>query len=108
MRNVTNPTHHPRLDQRITEWEAELRKELDGSDRTARRALPGLQAYAAYYRRFRKTYHVELQLESTLLKGRAIPRSPALVTGMVAAELKNQLLRAGHDLDAIEPPVTLD
>jgi DNA/RNA-binding domain of Phe-tRNA-synthetase-like protein len=108
MRGVANPTHHPRLDQRITAWEAELRKALSGSDRATLRALPVLQAYAAYYRRFRKTYHVELQLESVLLKGRAMPRSPALVAAMVAAELKNLLLTAGHDLEVIEPPVTLD
>jgi len=108
MRGVDNPTRHPGLDQRITEWEAELRKEFSGSDRATLRALPVLQAYAAYYRRFRKTYHVELQLESVLLKGRAIPRSPGLVAAMVAAELKNLLLTAGHDLEVIEAPVTLD
>jgi DNA/RNA-binding domain of Phe-tRNA-synthetase-like protein len=37
-----------------------------------------------------------------------MPRSPALVAAMVAAELKNLLLTAGHDLEVIEPPVTLD
>jgi DNA/RNA-binding domain of Phe-tRNA-synthetase-like protein len=108
MRDVANPARHPGLDRRITEWEAELRRQLGASDRATLRALPVLQAYAAYYRGFRKTYHVELQLESVLLKGRAIPRSPALVAAMVAAELKNLLLTAGHDLAAIEPPVTLD
>jgi DNA/RNA-binding domain of Phe-tRNA-synthetase-like protein len=108
LRGVANPTHHPGLDQRITEWEADLRRRLGGSDRAALRALPVLRAYAAHYRRFRKTYHVELQLESVLLKGRAIPRSPGLVAAMVAAELRSLLLTAGHDLRAIESPVTLD
>jgi DNA/RNA-binding domain of Phe-tRNA-synthetase-like protein len=108
MRGVANPPHHSALDQRITAWEAELRRHFAGSDRAALRALPVLQAYAAYYRRFRKTYHVELQLESVVLKGRAIPRSPALVAAMVAAELTNLLLTAGHDLEVVEPPVTLD
>jgi DNA/RNA-binding domain of Phe-tRNA-synthetase-like protein len=108
MRGVANPTRHPGLDQRITEWEADLQQRFSGSDRATLRALPVLQAYAAYYRRFRKTYHVELQLESILLKGRAIPRSPGLVAAMVAAELKNLLLTAGHDLGVIEAPVTLE
>ena len=107
MRGVTNPTGHPGLEERIAEWEADLRRELGGRDRAALRTLPVLQAYAAYYRRFRKTYHVELQLESVVLKGRAMPRTPALVAAMVAAELKSLLLTAGHDLGAVEPPVTL-
>jgi DNA/RNA-binding domain of Phe-tRNA-synthetase-like protein len=108
MRGVTNPTHHTGLDQRIAASEAELRTRFGGNDRTELRTHPILRAYAMYYRRFRKTYHVELQLESILFKGKPIPRSPALVAAMVAAELKNCLLTAGHTLEAIEPPVTLD
>jgi DNA/RNA-binding domain of Phe-tRNA-synthetase-like protein len=108
MRGVANPSHHPGLDRRVAEWEAELRTRFGATDRATLRALPVLQAYAAYYRRFRKTYHVELQLESILLRGKAIPRSPALVGAMVAAELRHQLLTAGHDLAAVGTPVTLD
>jgi DNA/RNA-binding domain of Phe-tRNA-synthetase-like protein len=108
LRGVSNPTHHPEIDQRIATWEAELRTRFGGSDRTALRAHPVLQAYAAYYRRFRKTYHVGLQLESVLFKAKALPRSPGLVAAMVAAELRNGLLTAGHDLTAVEMPVTLD
>jgi DNA/RNA-binding domain of Phe-tRNA-synthetase-like protein len=108
MRGVSNPAHHPGLDQRVSDWQAELATRFGASDRAALRALPVLQAYAAHYRRFRKTYHVELQLESVLFKGRAIPRSPALVCAMVAAELRNLLLTAGHDLAAVEAPIILD
>ena len=72
------------------------------------RALDRLQAYRAYYKRFKKTYHVQLQLESIAFKGKSIPRVAALVEAMFAAELKNQLLTAGHDLDVVEPPVKLD
>jgi DNA/RNA-binding domain of Phe-tRNA-synthetase-like protein len=107
MRGVTNPTHHAGLDQRIAASEAELPTRFSVRDRTELREHPVLQAYAAHYRRFRKTYHVELQLESVLFKGRSIPRSPALVAAMVAAELKSLLLTAGHDLKAVETPVTL-
>lgn len=107
MRNVSNPAHHAGLDRRIAEREGELRARFHGSDRTALRALPLVQAYAAYYKRYRKTYHVQLQLESVALKGKAIPRSPALVGAMVMAELTHLLLTAGHDLDVIQPPVTL-
>ena len=71
-------------------------------------ALPILQAYAAYYKAFRKSYHVLFQLESIALKGKSIPSVVPLVEAMFMAELKNRLLTAGHDLNALELPVTLD
>ncbi|HSE95058.1 MAG TPA: phenylalanine--tRNA ligase beta subunit-related protein [Methylomirabilota bacterium] len=108
MRGVTNPTHHPGLEQRILEWDAGLRTRFGGGDRTRLRDHPILHAYAVYYRRFRKTYHVALQLESVLFKDQALPRSPALVAAMVAAELTNGLLTAGHDEATVAPPVTLE
>ena len=61
-----------------------------------------IQAYAAYYERFNKTYHVQLQLESVALKGKSIPRVSALVEAMFMAELENLLLTAGHDLDVVQ------
>jgi DNA/RNA-binding domain of Phe-tRNA-synthetase-like protein len=67
-----------------------------------------LQAYEAYYHRFKKTYHVQLQLESILFKGKSIPSVAALVEAMFMAEMDNLLLTAGHDLDALQLPVRLD
>ena len=107
MRNLTNPAQHPALEHWIAECERELRARFAGSDRSALRALPPLQAYAAYYKRYGKTYHVQLQLESVALKGKAITRSSALVSAMVTTELKHLLLTAGHDLETVQPPVTL-
>lgn len=69
---------------------------------------PIIQAYAAYYKKFRKSYHVLLQVESIALNGRSIPNVNAVVAAMFMAELKNFLLTAGHDLDSIEDPVLLD
>ena len=51
---------------------------------------------------------MQLQLESVALKGRPIPRVASLVESMFMAEPTNLLLTAGHDLDAVEGPVTLD
>ncbi len=70
--------------------------------------LPVLQAYNTYYRRFKKTYHVQLQLESIAWKGKLIPNVSALVEAMFMAEMKNMLLTAGHDLDVLHLPLTLD
>lgn len=108
MRNVCNPPQHAALEERKAALEAELRARFAGQDRAALRALPVLQAYDAYYKQFKKTYHVQLQLESIVFKGRSLPGVAALVEAMFMAELKNMLLTAGHDLDVVREPVTLD
>ena len=60
------------------------------------------------FQHLKKTYHVQLQLESIVQKGRSIPRVAALVESMFMAEVKNMLLTAGHDLDVLQLPLTLD
>jgi len=105
MGQVANPERHDRLDERKAKLELELRSRFDGYDRRAFKALPILSAYGEFYRRFGKTYHVQLQLESLVLKGKPIPKVAALVEAMFMAELENQLLTAGHDLDRVVMPV---
>jgi DNA/RNA-binding domain of Phe-tRNA-synthetase-like protein len=106
--DVVNPSHSAALEERKAELERALRARFAGLSRADLRALPTLQAYEAYYRRFQKTYHVQLQLESVALRGKSIPRVAALVEAMFMAELQNQLLTAGHDLAALDPPLRLD
>lgn len=107
MRNVINPEEAPALDNRKRELEGALRSRFAGMGRAEIKALPVIQAYNAYYKSFRKTYHVQHQLESVALKGRDIPRAEALVEAMFMAELEHLLLTAGHDLDVVAPPVAL-
>lgn len=108
MRNVINPQAHAVLDKRKEELENQLRARFSDYDRAALKTIPTLRAYDAYYKRYKKTYHVQLQLESIVFKGRSIPRVAALVEAMFMAELKNLLLTAGHDLEAVQMPVKLD
>lgn len=108
MRNVQNPEQHPALEARKAALEAGLRERFAGRDRSAITALPSIQPYVAYYGRFRKTYHVQLQLESVALKGKSLPRVAALVEAMFMAELEHHLLTAGHDLDTLRLPLRLD
>lgn len=108
MRDVSNPPSHAELEQRKIAVENELRSRYANHDRGALTQLPVLQAYAAYYRRFKKTYHVQLQLESIAFKGKSIPSVAALVEAMFMAEIENLLLTAGHDLDLLQLPLTLD
>jgi DNA/RNA-binding domain of Phe-tRNA-synthetase-like protein len=108
MRDVINPAHHPELENRRTEIEVGLRSQFSRLDRSALSNLPVLQVYGEYYKRFKKTYHVQLQLESIIWKGKAIPNVSALVEAMFMAEVKNMLLTAAHDLDTLQLPLTLD
>lgn len=108
MRNVANPAHHAALDQQKADLETRLRSQFFGYDRAKLGEIPILQAYNKYFKRFKKTYHVQLQLESVVLKSKSIPNVAALVEAMFMAELKNMLLTAGHDLEALQLPVTLD
>jgi DNA/RNA-binding domain of Phe-tRNA-synthetase-like protein len=105
MEGVANPAQHAGLDRRKKDLEARLRARYSGYDRAALRALPVLQAYHAYYKQFKKTYHVQLQLESVVLQGKSIPRVATLVEAMFMAELEDLLLTAGHDLALVEEPV---
>lgn len=108
MRDVANPAQHPELEKRKEELENQLRTQFSGQDRAAISSHPVLQTYNTYYKRFKKSYHIQLQLESILWKGKSIPSVSALVEAMFMAEMKNMLLTAGHDLDKLDLPLTLD
>ena len=64
--------------------------------------------YINYYKQFKKTYPVLLQLESVVLKSCPLPNVSTLVESMFLAELKNLLLTAAHDLDKIQFPIELN
>jgi DNA/RNA-binding domain of Phe-tRNA-synthetase-like protein len=108
MSGVVNPARSEALEDLKAKLETDLRKRFEGMDRAALKAHPILAAYDDYYKRFGKTYHVQLQLESIVLKGKTIPSSAALVESMFMAEMNSLLLTAGHDLDTIRLPLRLD
>jgi DNA/RNA-binding domain of Phe-tRNA-synthetase-like protein len=108
VRDVINPAQHPELEKRKSELEEQLRAQFSGQDRAAMLSHPILQAYSKYYKQFKKTYHVQLQLESIVWKAKSIPSVSVLVECMFMAEMKNLLLTAGHDLDSLSLPLTLD
>lgn len=108
LRDVANPERHPAIEERKAALTERLKARFAGQDRRAIEQLPAIQAYNAYLRPFKKSYHVQLQLESVALKGKPIPSVAALVECMFMAELEDQLLTAGHDLDALKLPLHLD
>jgi DNA/RNA-binding domain of Phe-tRNA-synthetase-like protein len=107
MNAVDNPPSHPELEHRKKTLEGELRSRYAGQGRRTLETIPTLAAYNSYYKKFKKTYHVQAQLESIAFKDRSIPSVAALVEAMFMAEIKNLLLTAGHDLDQLQLPVTL-
>lgn len=107
MRQVTNPATCEPLEAQKQALESEIRQRFSGGERSVIKMLPTIQAYNNYYRPFKKSYHVQLQLESIAFKGKSIPSVASLVEAMFMAEVKNMLLTAGHDLDVLQLPLTL-
>jgi DNA/RNA-binding domain of Phe-tRNA-synthetase-like protein len=107
MKNVANPARHSEFDGHKEAFQKQLRSRFAGYDRAGLKALPTIQAYNTYYKRYKKSYHVQLQLESVAFKGRSIPRIAALVEAMFMAELNSLLLTAGHDLETVQQPIRL-
>lgn len=102
---VENPENCEALEAARMQIEAEIGRKF--ADRKAVLEHPPIKAYNAYYKLFDKTYHVQHQLESVGYKGKTIPRSAGLVEAMFMAELKNGLLTAGHDYQALQLPLKL-
>ena len=105
---VENALPSPGLDQRKRETEARLRERYKGFTRPDFLALPVMSAYERYYKRFDKTYHVQLQVESIVLKGKNLPDVSPLVDSNFIAEVETFVLTAGHDVAQLHPPVSID
>jgi DNA/RNA-binding domain of Phe-tRNA-synthetase-like protein len=97
-----------RLADRKRETEARLRDRYRGLTRQDFTSLPVMAAYVRYYKRFNKTYHVQLQLESIVLKGKSLPSVSALVDANFVAEVETLVLTAGHDATKLEGAVSID
>ena len=70
--------------------------------------LPVMIAYQHYYKKFEKTYHVLLQLESIVLKGKSLPNVSPLVDACFLAEVETLILTASHDVGRLKPPLMID
>jgi DNA/RNA-binding domain of Phe-tRNA-synthetase-like protein len=84
--------------------EARLRGQFPGETIEAH---PIARAYAQYFRRYGGRYPVVHQAK-TVLAGRPIESTSALVEAMFTAELDSLILTSGHDLQALRGPLTVD
>lgn len=72
-----------------------------------RKTVFGEHPYFRFFRKFKKTYPVMLQMESVLLKGRPFPRFNAVAEVPFLLELTTQVLSGAHDLDRMDTEITL-
>jgi len=93
---IDNSRSDPAAAEHKRQLETRLRSQYTGYDRSMLVQLEVFKAYKAYYKRFGKSYHVLLQLES-LLGGKSLPSVNPLVDACFAAEMETHLLTASHD-----------
>ncbi|NOH00906.1 MAG: hypothetical protein HND47_02470 [Chloroflexi bacterium] len=105
---VDNSAPSPLLDKRKREVEAHLRERYKGFTRQDFLSLPAMAAYQKYYKKFSKTYHVLLQLESIVLKNKSLPNVSPLVDANFTAEVETFALTAGHDVSKLRGPIVMD
>jgi DNA/RNA-binding domain of Phe-tRNA-synthetase-like protein len=106
--SVDNSRPSAQLDEQKRATEARLRERYQGFARADFLSLPVMAAYQKYYKRFTKTYHVLLQLESLVLKGKSLPDVSPLVDANFTAEVDTLVLTAGHDVSKLVAPVVMD
>jgi len=105
---VENTRPSPKLDERKRETETHLRERYQGFSRPDFLSLPVMSAYRQYYKRFDKTFHVQLQVESIVLKGKSLPDVSPLVDANFIAEVETFVLTAGHDADKLDGSISID
>ena len=106
--DVDHSGSSPVLNERKREIEVHLRERYKGFTRQDFLSLPVMLAYDRYYKRFNKTYHLQLQVESIVLKGKNLPNVSPAVDSNFMAEVETLVLTAGHDVVKLREPVLLD
>lgn len=108
VRSVDNTGSSAVLDKKKKDLERRLRKQMAGFTRSDISELEAINAYRKYYKKFKKTYHVQLQLESIVMKNKSLPRVSPLVDANFIAEMETLVLTAGHDADLLVGKVVID
>ncbi len=88
--------------------EDQLKQKFSECTKKDLKELEEIRAYSDHYKKFKKTYHVLLQLESVALKGKELFRGNVFVQIMLMSELKNLLLTSVHDLEKTGLPILVE
>jgi DNA/RNA-binding domain of Phe-tRNA-synthetase-like protein len=108
VKGIRSTTGRATMNSIVTAEIEHMKSKYPGYQRNSALTTEPLCHYAAYYKRYKKSYHVLGQLESVLLKGKSIPSAGIPIEAMFLAEIKNLLLTAGHDEALIEGALTVD
>lgn len=106
LNNLLNQGQCELLENAKRKLETELRDKFTNAEVLS--SYFPISVYCRYYKRYKKSYHVLKQLESIIFKGQKIPCVAPIVEAMFMAELKNGLLTAGHDYNALALPLQAD
>jgi len=89
-----------RVRRRLTDRYGDMsRKELKKVD--------ALRPYIDYFKKYKKTYHLFLQIESFLHKERGLPFVTPLVSAYFLSEMETGVLASAHDLEKIDGEAAL-
>lgn len=105
---IDNSFPSPELDQKKRGAEINLREKYMSFSRQDLLTLPEISVYDRYYKRFEKTYHVQLQVESIVLKGKDLPSVSPLVDSNFLAEVQTFILTASHDVSKLEGDIKIN
>lgn len=86
---------------------AELEKIREEGKAYDREVVFRQDPYFRYFRKFKKSYPVMMQVESYLLKGRPFPEGEHINAVAFLSELKTHILLGTHDVDCIEGDLVL-
>ena len=86
MRKITAQGISTSLDEKRAAVESQLRERYRGMRRPDFLQVPQIAAYSTYYKRFKKTYHLLLQLETVAQKNKPISGGVPIVQAMFMAE----------------------
>ena len=108
IKNINNSYLNNEMHNASRALEKNLRMQYGSLTRKELNNTEVLNGYLAYCKKFTKTYHVLLQLESIVFKDKQIPSVSPIVQSMFMGELKNHFLSSVHDYSFVEEPLYLD
>lgn len=108
IKNINNSYLNSEMYNASRALEKDLRMQYGSLTRKELNNTEVLSGYFSYCKKFTKTYHVLLQLESIIFKDKQIPSVSPLVQSMFMGELKNHFLSSVHDYAFVEEPLHLD
>lgn len=108
MKNINNTDKDNILDRVKKESEGQIRNKYSDLSRDEVMKDETFSAYREYYKKFKKTYHLLLQLESIAKKGKSFPDVNPLVDSCFLAEMNTFVLTAAHDADLLDNHIVFD